>query len=618
MKRKKFKGLILDELTKVSVNSKKFHKHKEEDGASWTQTLIPGWLQSDLRADLNPWSFYGFLLVVILIFSGIFIRLFHLQVVKGVQNRELADSNRIMIKVIHAPRGIVTDRNGRILARNEPGFRLIRIEQNQEKKVRLVTRDEALKMEIKSDPDLGNLDIDSIRTYPYGEQTSHVLGYMGEITDLELKDSKFKNYKVGDQVGRGGVEEFYEKILKGVDGGEIIEVDSTGKKLRILKVIPPIPGSNLKLTIDADLQQITFNALLQGIEKAKSCCGAAIATDPVTGEVLSLVSIPSFNPLDLSYALVDQNSPLLNRVISGTYPPGSTFKIVSAMAGLSSGKVTSATQFEDTGVINLGPYSFANWYFTEYGKKEGIVDIKKALQRSNDIYFYHLGALTGEDTLARVAHELSLGKKIGIDIPEEASGVIADSNWKMKVLGTIWYPGDTLHTAIGQGFSLVTPLQIQNLISSFANDGRESLPHLALNITSPEGLVIKGYNFDRKQITKFKAEHFKLIKDALSLVPKPGGTAWPFFGFKIPSAGKTGTAEFGSAQGKTHAWYTSFAPVDNPKIGLTVLVEAGGEGSTVAAPIAKEVYRWYFSPDKNKLIQDVYTQATDSGKNLGE
>ena len=301
------------------------------------------------------------------------------------------------------------------------------------------------------------------------------------------------------------------------------------------------------------------------------------------------------------------DSPLLNRVIGGTYPPGSTFKIVSSLAALSSGKVNENTIFQDNGVIYLGQYKFTNWYFNQYGRTEGSVNLVKALQRSNDTYYYEISRLIGEKQIADWAKKLRLGGKLEIDLPGEETGLIPDNDWKQKTYGQIWYPGDTLHMSIGQGFVLTTPLQVLGITSYIAANGTLYKPQLLLD-SKPKVLASN----------LLPKEKIKVIAEGLKLVPKEGGTAWTFLTFPLQTAGKTGTAEYGDPKGKTHAWYTSFAPVDDPRLSLTVLIEGGGEGSSVAAPIAKEAFRYYFSPDKNKLIQDLYTQATESGRSLGE
>lgn len=534
----------------------------------------------------------------IIVFFILFLKLFNLQIINGAEYRKLADGNRVQIKLIHAPRGVIYDRNNKVLARNDPGFRLGKI---------FLTRDDALKLEIGHDPQAKELEVDHVRVYPFSEKTAHILGYVSEISAQELKETKFFGYKLGDKIGRNGIEEAYEKYLKGIDGGEIIEVDAMGQKLRTLRTVEAVPGQNLVLNIDADLQVVVFKSLSEATVKSGSCCGGAVVMEPQTGDILSMVSLPSFDPQDIESFLTGNNFPLLNRIIAGRYPPGSTFKIASSLAGLSSGKITAQTKFEDTGVVNIGPYTFSNWFFNQYGKTEGSVDLIKALKRSNDTYFYRLAQLVGEIALQDTAKKLGLDKKTGIDIPGEGEGLIPDKDWKQKTLKEVWFPGDTLHMSIGQGFVLSTPMQITSLISFVASEGIKVTPHVA-----------KKFNSKKTESGIFKKEDLDFIKKGLSQVPKEGGTAWPFFNFPIDSAGKTGTAEYGDANGKTHAWYTGFAPTNDPKIVVTVLVEGGGEGSSVAAPVVKEIMRWFFSPDKNNLIKDLGSVASDSARILGE
>ncbi len=613
MAKKRFGEAFEDQVAKVSSKQKHF-KH-ESDSSSWGESLIYGFTGGGGSPETSLWRKYLFLIIIIFALSGLFLRLFSLQIVQGKDFRERADANRVQIKIIHAPRGVIYDRNGRILAQNEPGFRLV--DKINPKNTKVISRDETLQLEVKNDPKVQNLEIDNLRSYPLGEKAAHIIGYISEITEEELKETNYKDYSLGDRIGRGGIEQVYEKVLRGVDGGEVIEVDAQGKPVRKLGQTDPIPGQNIYLTIDYDLQSESYNQLAQGIQKAEACCGALIASDPSSGQILALVSYPSYNPLKINDSLSNPNSPFLNRVIAGTYPPGSVFKISSALAGLSSGKITPKTIYEDTGVMNLGTFSFANWYFTQYGRKEGPVDIYKALQRSNDIYFYQLGQLVGEKTLGETAKKLGLGEKLGIDLPGEVTGLIPDDAWKQKNIGDVWYPGDTLHMAIGQGFVLTTPLQLNNLVSAIATEGVQYPPHLALKITSPAGSKIKEYKYDGSKPT-FSQEQINVVKKGLELVPVAGGTAWPFFTFPIQTAGKTGTAEFGDPD-KTHAWYSSYAPIKDPQIALTVLVEAGGEGSSTTGPISKEVYRWYFSPDKKNLIKDLGpVVATESARTLGE
>lgn len=405
-KRRKLGAAFSDEVEKV-LSVGKHGKYSSEDAYLWKEGLITNNRVDSSTSLVSSWRKIALFSLFLLIFFGVFLKLFDLQVVEGAHMRDLADSNRIKIKIIHAPRGVIYDRNGKVLAENEPGFRLVEKIATEEGKVKtsIISRDEALKMEVKNDPRFKDLEVDSVRTYPLGAVTSSVLGYLGEINDTELNSPEFgkydpslnpNGYKIGDQIGRAGVEEEYEKSLRGVDGGEIVEVDAQGNPIQTLSQTDPIPGQNLYLTIDANLQQVLYKNLVDAATKNKSCCGAGVAEDPNTGQILSLVSYPSYDPKNLLSALVDPNSPLLNRAIGGAYPPGSTFKIASALAGLSSGKITPTTSFEDTGIMNLGPFTFANWYYTEYGRKEsGPVDTVRAIQRSNDIFFYHVGETGG-------------------------------------------------------------------------------------------------------------------------------------------------------------------------------------------------------------------------------
>lgn len=608
-----------DQLIRVGTASKGLKK-SAASASGWEDLLLPNFrTDSNSESPISSWRLVVFACVFILIFGVLTTRLFHLQVVEGADNRQLADSNRIHIRVIHAPRGVIYDANGKILAQNEPGFRLNK---------KIIDRDEALRLEARKDPAFNNLEIDNIRSYPLASATAHILGYVSEITEEEFKSGEYKDYKLGDRIGRSGVEEVYERSLKGTDGAEIIEVDASGVPTRVLRAINPVPGHNIYLSIDADLQNQTYLALKNGVEKVGSCCGAVVGEDPVTGRVVALASYPSYDPnvftnptksSGITAVINDPHSPLLNRVIGGVYPPGSTFKIATALAGLASGKITAETLIEDTGIMALGPYTFANWYFTEYGRKEGQVDVIKALQRSNDIYFYQVGQRVEVDKIGETARQLGMGKKLGIDLPGEADGLIPNDQWKRQNLDTSWYPGDTLHMAIGQGFVLATPLQVLAQTAYVASNGKLMQPHLANKITTADGYVIKQFEFEPISKDLFKSEDLKLVQRGLSAVPKYGGTAWPFFPFGIPTAGKTGTAEFGHPKNFTHAWYAAYAPEDNPKLVFTALVEAGGEGSTVAAPIIKQIYNWYFNSDKNNITSlDNYQLATESAKQLGE
>jgi penicillin-binding protein 2 len=590
-----------DEIAKYNTKTKHFN---HSTTLSWNDSLVES--EADIAYEGSSiWHQLVFPIVIIVLFALIFTRLIHLQVAQGASMRALADSNRIVVKVIHAPRGVIYDRNGKILAQNEPGFRLLEATGSGQ----VLTRDQALALEINNDAKFNELEVDNLRSYPQKDLTAHVLGYVSQISKEELQEPKYQEYLSGDRVGRGGVEETYEKVLRGRDGGEVIEVDAQGNKLRTLGKTDPIPGQNLKLSLDLELQKATHDALQDALKKSNSCCGAAVVSDPKSGQILALVSLPSFDPSNIALSFQNPNSPILNRVIGGTYPPASTFKIATSLAGLMSGKITPSTKVVDTGVYSLGPYKFANWYFTQYGLKETEpVDVIAALKRSNDIFFYHLGEVSGEVVMGDYAKKLGFNKLTGIDLPQESLGLIPSNEWKVQNYDQIWYPGDSINMSIGQGFVLATPIQINQLVSIIASDNKIYPPHLGWQILSPQNKLIKSYEYDPMHFD-IKPEYLQVVKTGLEQVTTPGGTGWPFFTFPIPTAGKTGTAEFGHPQNKTHAWYTGYAPVDNPRIAATVLMEIGGEGSTNAAPVVKEIFRFFFSTDKTNLIKDTNASA---------
>lgn len=500
-------------------------------------------------------------------------RLFFLQIIKGGQYRSLADSNRISQSTMIAGRGIIYDRNAYPLVRNIPGFRI-----KKEGKTRVITRDEALKLQTKDKST--DLQIDTLREYIYPEVFSHVLGFVGENDKQDL-------------VGKAGLEKRYNNILTGNNGERLVEVDSNQKELRLLGEVKPRAGQDLLTTLDLPLQKAAFEAMSE-VER-----GAVVATNPRTGEVLVLFSKPTFDPNTFTIGerggataqqiLTDSNKPLLNRAIAGVYPPGSTFKIVTAAAGLENGAITKDAKIEDIGILQVGKFSFPNWYFSQYGKLEGSLDIVGAIKRSNDIFFYKTAEFTGIDKLEEMAKKFGIGNTLGIDIEGEEKGLFPNDTWKKKTIGEGWFLGDTYHVGIGQGYLLTTPLQMNAWTLAIANGGTLYQPHLIKD----EKPKIKDKNF-------LKSETIGLIKEGMKEACASGGTGWPLFNFKVKGkelevACKTGTAEFGDPKGKTHAWFTVFAPVDDPQIVVTVLVEGGGEGSNVAAPIAKKILEEWFA-----------------------
>ena len=555
-----------------------------------------------------------------IIFILLLIKLFSLQILEGSYYKRLADNNRTKTVIVHAPRGIIFDRNGKPLVFNVPGFR--ESPPDGGGKVNLLTQEEALPFLAQK---RSSLEIDSLREYPYKEAFAHVLGYVGQISVEELKQDKYLDYSGGDIIGKAGIEQRWEQTLKGVDGKKLVEVDSQGDEIRQLGEADPVSGRDIQLTLDAALQNTTYEAM----KEAKK--GAAIVSTP-KGEILALFSAPSFDPnlftmgaeyetatdsayRDISSILLDgQNQPLLNRSISGTYPPGSTFKLITAAAGLDNHIIDDKYTVSDTGVLRLGAFSFANWYFTQYGRTEGDVDVVTGIKRSNDIFFYKLAEKIGVNGISEMAAKFGVGKALGLDMDGEENGTLPTTSWKEKVIGEQWYLGDTYHYGIGQGYLLTTPLQVNGWTQAVANSGNLYKPYL-FKKTKPQ--IITSKFLEEKTVS--------LIRQGMIEACEPTGVAWPFFDFKVKNpklkidgknfmevpesttsasfkdyrkisiACKTGTSQHGGEDSLPHAWITLYAPAYNPQIVVTVLSESSGEGSNEAAPIAKKILDYYFS-----------------------
>lgn len=598
---------------KQSVNLGFFHlsilPYKKKPKFSLTQEEEPFEPQKDVliekRRLLSPLRLALFYFLVIFLSFAFLTRLIVLQVIEGGQNRQRSEGNRIDFVKIPAPRGVIYDRNGRVLARNKATFKLLK-----DGKVDPIDKDQALSLESQGlaqeapfEGELGQIGLSQVREYPKGQAFSHLLGYVSETSEEELNLSKFSDYKVGDKTGRLGLEESFEKYLRGRDGRKLLEVNAKGVRLSVLGTDDPQPGKNLSLSIDSELQNKIHEEITKTLSKIGRRGAAAVAQDPRTGEVLALLSYPTFDNTrfvegitqeELTSLNQDPQKPFLDRVTQGTYPPGSIFKIVSAVAGLSSGKVTRDTKIEDTGEIFLGPFRFPNWYFISHGKTEGTLEVTRAIARSNDIFFYRVGERTGEKTLAFWAEALGLGKKTGIDLPDEAQGLVPTPEWKKKVKGEPWFPGNTLHMAIGQGDVLTTPLQLSQLATFIANGGTLYRPYLVKNITDENDTVLEKFEPKRISSTpKIEKEHIDLIREGMRQAAAPGGTAWPFADFKIQCGAKTGTAE--AEVENPHAWFTVFCPYEAPQITLTILIESAGEGSSISGPVARQVMEWYFT-----------------------
>lgn len=506
-------------------------------------------------------------------------RLGVLTIIEGAKNRQLAEQNRIRLTQEEAPRGKIFDRGGVVLATSEQKFSLEKDGKSSE-----ISGEQAEQLIASGlagenfSGDLGRIRREVVRIYPQGETSAHLVGYTSVVGQEDLVGNR--NLTSVDFVGRLGVEETYDSVLRGKNGARLVEVDAQERIVSLLATRDAQPGSDITLSLDSGLQKKVYEQLSAQIAKIGVDAGAAVVTDVKTGEVLALVSIPSFDPADVGSSIVSPLKPIFNRAVSGTYTPGSVFKIVSAVAGLESGKITPGTEIEDVGEFSIGEFRFANWYWLNYSRRDGVLKIDRAIARSNDIFFYRLGERVGLDGLRYWAVKFGLGQKTGIDLSGEAHGLIGDQLWKSANVGEDWFLGDTLHLAIGQGFIATTPLQVNVMTSIVANGGKKIIPHL-----TREGKVDKGGQ-------KVSDSTLAVVKSGMRMACEKGGTAWPFFNADYSVGCKTGTAE--KAQGNPHAWFTAFAPFDDPQVAITVIVEDGGEGSSVAAPVAKEVLDWWF------------------------
>lgn len=529
-----------------------------------------------------PWFLKGILIVGFLILTG---RLIELQIIKGSYYRALAEGNRIRRVALAAPRGKILARGGEILAGSNEVVRKL-----------VFSPDKGF---TKSDDIAGakpeELITESVRRYPLGSAFAHVSGYLGEVNDKEVgkvnpKCPEKGVHQPGDLVGRSGLEEQYQCALSGVDGEELVEVNTQGRQIRILGRREPVAGKDLKTWIDFGFQQKVAESL--GGKK-----GAVIVTDP-NGEVLALYSSPSFDPnlfIDKTRSqaveriLTDKDLPLFNRAISGQFHPGSVFKPVVVIAALSEGAIDKNYTFDDPGVITIDKYSYANWYFTQYGRTEGTIGLTRAIARSTDTFFYKIGELIGIEKIAFWADKMGMNKETGIDLPGEIAGLVPTPEWKKRVTGEAWFLGNTYHVAIGQGDLAITPIEENQAISAFAS-GRLCSPRVS---GEPNCVNLK-----------INKEDLDLLKQGMIGACSPGGTGFTFFDWNKESgpstssgrvACKTGTAET-SAEGISHAWFTAFSPTDFPDIVVTVLVERGGEGSKVAGPIARSIFDYRFAP----------------------
>lgn len=542
---------------------------------------------------------------------------------------ERAERNRIKAFPISAPRGKILDRDGRVIVDNRSSFSLmlsresLKPEQvgevvqgldvdSAEVSARLrrfasrpryqpirikdeLTRGELAFVEAhRGDPSYPEMELIPVerRLYPRNVIAAHLIGYTGEVSDTELNTAEFAKYNQGDVIGKTGVERQYNELLTGTDGQRQVVVDVHGVERQVIGLKEAKPGKPLRLTIDLDLQVVAELAL----EGRK---GAVVALDPRNGEVLAMVSQPSYDPAQfagrirpagLQELFNSPDSPMLNRVIQGQYSPGSTFKPIVAMAGLEDGKTNeSLTTFCPGGAMFYGRY-----FACHLPGGHGTVDLHKAIVQSCDVYFYNLGNRLGIDKIAEYAELFGLGKKTGIDLPNEAEGLVPSSRWKIRTTREKWYAGETISVAIGQGALTVTPLQLANAIAGLAMGGVWYTPHVVADPARRE----------TPRHVEFKPENLAQVVNGMFGVVNEGGTGRLAQVAGIEVCGKTGTSQLGSnellkgtrlgQELKDNAWFVGFAPRQNPEIVVVAMVEGGLHGATAAAPVARDLIKTYF------------------------
>lgn len=595
-------------------------------------------LSSNHMIDLRSRYRY-FLIALSIFFIFILSRIWYLQIIRGEEFSQLAKNNRIRIRRVPASRGMILDRNKTILVDNRPSFQVSLVPEDidnvdqvasrmagilnpepRELKSRIthqnrrqpfcpvlikgdISRKELAFLETHK-MDLPGMVIDAIprRSYNYNSLTSHLMGYLGEIDHSELKEMKSHGYHLGEFIGKDGIEKRWEASLRGVDGGRQVEVDSVGREIRILSSVSPRPGHNLVLTIDLEIQKAMEDLLIGKI-------GAAVAMDPLSGRILAMASSPSFNPDLFASGIRTEDwlsllntpfHPLQNKAIQGQYPPGSVFKIITAIAALEEGVITPKETLNCPGFHHLGTKTYRCW------KKggHGIVDLRRAIVESCDVYFYKVALRLGIDAIARYAREFGFGKATGIELGDEKPGLIPTTEWKMKKYHEPWYEGETLISGIGQGAILVTPIQMVNMISAIANGGTLYRPQVVLRVEDVDGNIIEEYPSTVMRRVSVSEKNLELIREALrEVVDNPKGTGKAARIKGVPVYGKTGTAQVINLQlfeeiekekeipiqYRDHAWFVAYTLQKDLSIAVAVLIQHGGHGAAAAAPVARKI-----------------------------
>jgi penicillin-binding protein 2 len=557
----------------------------------------------------------------------------------------LAEANRIAIVPVVPNRGVIVDRNGVLLAHDYSAYtlevqpdriaNLERVIDELATVVEITPRDRRrFRRLLEESKSIGTLPIRTrlsdeeiarfaavryrfpgveinarlFRQYPQGEMFSHVVGHIGRINQREVErlqaNGLWANYRGTDYIGKTGLEHQYESTLHGTTGVEEVEVDSGGRPVRTLSRTPPVSGNNLVLNLDARLQEVAYEAFSENR-------GALVAIDPATGGILAFVSKPGFDPNLFVDGIDSQNwnelntspeKPLVNRALSGTYPPGSTFKPYMALAALAYGKRTPQQTINDPGYFMFGGHQFRD----SHAGGHGIVDMHKSIVKSSDTYYYMLANDLGIDAIARFMAQFGFGAPTGIDLAGEAAGILPSQEWKMRRFNQKWFAGETISIGIGQGYNAYTPLQLAQAVAMLANGGTAYRPQLVSAVEDHRTRDRAPVEPHQLRTLNLKREHLAVVRDALVGVNKEGTAARSFANAPYASAGKTGTAQvIGIKQGekyvesrvqeelRDHSLFIAYAPAENPRIALAVIVENAGFGARAAAPLARKVIDYY-------------------------
>ena len=590
-------------------------------------------LEQDATRQLIQKRFSRFRIPVLIVFIIFGARLWQLQIIQGYEYTQKAEHNRVRRVMLVAPRGAVLDRNGALLVENRPSFDILLYREDmndREATTRFIIEKLGVPREsidrqfarnkntpvyrpivVKEDVGMGDISLvetyrhehpeirlgrEPRRLYHYGILAAHLLGYMGEIYDTELKSGEFPNAVAGSLVGRTGVEKIYNRILTGQDGARQVLVNSIGREVGVLDEIPAVTGDDIRLSIDLNLQMVAERQLEDRV-------GAVIAMDPRNGEILAMANAPAFDPNAFSHRISsaewkelinNPDKPLLNRAIQDTHSPGSIFKLIMASAGLQSGTLDDNPAILCTGSRDY----YGRAFHCASSAGHGALRLEQAIATSCNIFFYELGNRLGITKISEHAQTLGLGLRTGIDLPDERSGVMPSPEWSRRVRNTQWYPGETISVAIGQGAVSTTPMQMLRAISAIATGGRLTTPHVFLDAETGDWQSIEW------PVTQlpFKDEHIRRIRTGMWQSVNDGGTGRNAMVPGMDICGKTGTVQVVSRENlqrmksntENHSWFAGFADRDDPEIAVVVFVEHGGSGGAIAAPIAREIFRAYY------------------------